>query len=155
MVDGGWAGWQLKKADPPNNWQEAATNHTRYFEILRNEMQRRFPHPGKLVLIVPGGQTLIAMKEQIEAGKVPGMTDFFIEIFADDVHLTDKGRYLISLVHYACIYRESPEGKVSLAAKAGLSVEQARIFQELAWQTARNYKWSGITMRNRDARLVP
>lgn len=97
---------------------------------------------------------MIALKERIEAGKVPGMTDFFGEIFADDVHLTDKGRYLISLVHYACIYRESPEAKVSLE-KAGLSAEQAGIFQQIAWQTARDYKWSGVTMRNRDAKLVP
>jgi hypothetical protein len=154
IVDGGWAGWQLKKAEPPKNWQEAAANHTRYFEILRDEMQRRFPHPGKLVLIVPGGQALIALKERIEAGNVPGMTDFFAEIFADDVHLTAKGRYLISLVHYACIYRESPEGKVSLA-KAGLSDEQARIFQQIAWQTAHDYKWSGVTMTSRDAKLLP
>lgn len=142
LVDGDWAGWQLKKSGAPKSWQEAAANHTRYFEILRNDMQRRFP--GRLVLIVPGGQALIALKGRIEAGKVAGMTDFFGEIFADDVHLTAKGRYLISLVHYACIYRESPEGKVSLP-ETGLSGEQAGIFQKIAWQTAHDYKWSGIT----------
>jgi len=31
------------------------------------------------------------------------MKDFFAEIFADGIHLTSKGRYMISLVHYACI----------------------------------------------------
>jgi len=148
IVDGGWAGWQLKKAGPPKSWQEAAANHTRYFEILRADLQRRFP--GRLVLIVPGGQALIALKDRIEAGKVPGMTDFFVEIFADDVHLTAKGRYLISLVHYACIYAESPEGKVS-SLTTGLSAEQAAIFRKIAWQTARDYKWSGITKPGRDA----
>jgi hypothetical protein len=150
FVDGDWAGWQLKKSGAPKNWQEAAANHTRYFEILRADMQRRFP--GRLVLIVPGGQTLIALKDRIEAGKVPGMTDFFTEIFADDVHLTAKGRYLISLVHYACIYAESPEGKVS-SLKTGLSAEQAQIFQKIAWQTANDYKWSGITKRSRGGAL--
>jgi hypothetical protein len=152
IVDGGWAGWQLKKTDQPENWREAAANHTRYFEILREEMQRRFP--GRLVLIVPGGRALIALKDCIEAGKVPGMTDFFAGIFADDVHLTDKGRYLISLVHYACIYRESPQGRVS-SLTTGLSAEQARVFQQIAWQTASDYKWSGITMSSRDTELLP
>jgi hypothetical protein len=147
FVESGWAGWQLKKAGAPKTWQEAAANHTRYFEILRADMQRRFP--GRLVLIVPGGQALIALKDRIEAGKVPGMTDFFAEIFADNLHLTAKGRYLISLVHYACIYAESPQGKVSLP-KTGLSAEQAAIFQKIAWQTAHDYKWSGITKRSRD-----
>ncbi|MGB2807366.1 MAG: hypothetical protein WBC22_06485 [Sedimentisphaerales bacterium] len=148
IVDGDWAGWQLKKAEPPKNWKEAAANHTRYFEILRDHMQIRFP--GRLVLIVPGGQALIALKDRIEAGKVPGMTDFFAEIFADDVHLTARGRYLISLVHYACIYAESPEGKVS-SLTTGLSAEQAAIFQKIAWQTARDYKWAGIAKTSRDA----
>ena len=151
IVDGDWAGWQLKKSGATKSWQEAAANHTRYFEILRAEMQRRFPHPGKLVLIVPGGQALITLKDRIEAGKVPGMTDFFAEIFADDVHLTAKGRYFISLVHYACIYAESPEGKVS-SLTTGLSPEQATIFQKIAWQTAHDYKWSGITKRSRGAK---
>jgi hypothetical protein len=146
FVDGGWAGWQLKKTGPPKTWQEAAANHTRYFEILRADMQRRFP--GRLVLIVPAGQTLIALKDRIEAGKVPGMTDFFAEIFADNLHLTAKGRYLISLVHYACIYAESPEGKVS-SLKTGMSDEQAAIFQKIAWKTAHDYKWSGIKKRDR------
>jgi hypothetical protein len=148
FVDGDWAGWQLKKSGAPKSWQEAAANHTRYFEILRDHMQIRFP--GRLVLIVPGGQALIALKGRIEAGKVPGITDFFAEIFADDVHLTAKGRYLISLVHYACIYAESPEGKVS-SLETGLSAEQAAIFQKIAWQTAHDYKWSGITKRARGA----
>ncbi|MHC4694410.1 MAG: hypothetical protein ACYS67_16845 [Planctomycetota bacterium] len=144
FVDGGLAGWQLKKTESPKTWQEAAANHTRYFEILRTYMQRRFP--GRLVLIVPGGRALIALKDQIEAGKVPAMKDFFAEIFADDLHLSAKGRYLISLVHYACIYAESPEGKVS-SLTTGLSAEQARIFQRIAWQTVRDYEWSGISKR--------
>ncbi|MHC4543765.1 MAG: hypothetical protein ACYTDW_03960 [Planctomycetota bacterium] len=148
FVDSDWAGWQLKKSGAPKTWQEAAANHTRYYEILRDHMKIRFP--GRLVLIVPGGQALIALKGRIEAGKVPGMTDFFAEIFADDLHLTTKGRYLISLVHYACIYTESPEGKVS-SLTTGLSPEQAGIFQKIAWQTAHDYKWSGIKKPGRDA----
>jgi hypothetical protein len=95
--------------------------------------------PGRLVLIVPGGQALITLK----GSKVPAMTDFFGQFFADNLHLKAKGRYFISLVHYACIYTESPEGKVS-SLNAVLSSEQARIFQKIAWHAARNYKWSGI-----------
>ena len=95
------------------------------------------------MLIVPGGLGLALLKTQMDAGKIPGMTDFFQGIFSDDIHMTPKGRYMIALVHYACIYRESPEGKVS-ALTSGLSDEQAKLFQRLAWEAARGYKGSGI-----------
>jgi hypothetical protein len=52
----------------------------------------------------------------MDAGRGPGMKDFFAEIFADGIHLTAKGHYLISLARYTCIYKESPEGKVSALA---------------------------------------
>ena len=82
----------------------------------------------------------------MDAGRVPGVKDFFAEIFADGIHLTPKGRYLISLVHYACIFRESPEGKAS-ALTTGLTSEQAAIFQRLAWQAVKDYKWAGLAGR--------
>ena len=41
---------------------------------------------------------------------------------------------IVALVHYACIYGESPEGKVTFA-NSGLTREQAAVFQKLAWET--------------------
>lgn len=56
--------------------------------------------------------------------------------------MTKRGAYLIALVHYACLYGENPEGKVT-AAGSGLTAEQARAFQRIAWRTAREYSHSG------------
>ena len=138
--------WSRGKIDklplkPATTWQEAVANHLAYTEAVRERINHR--NESKPVLIVPGGLGLALLKTQMDAGKVPGMTDFFKEIFSDDIHLTAKGRYLIALVHYACIYKESPEGKVS-ALTSGLSDEQAKLFQRLAWEAARGYRWSGI-----------
>ena len=95
------------------------------------------------VLIVPGGVALATLKTEVDAGRVPGLKDFFPEIFADGVHLTAKGRYLVSLVFYGCLFKESPEGKVS-ALTTGLTDEQAKVFQRIAWDTVKNYKWDGV-----------
>jgi hypothetical protein len=70
----------------------------------------------------------------MDRGQVPGLGDFFKEFFADGIHLTSKGRYFVSLVHYCCLFRESPEGKVS-PLNSGLTQDQAEAFQRIAWQS--------------------
>jgi hypothetical protein len=142
VTDGGWMGIVLKEPSEAKTWDEAVANHTRFFEMLRDQMQKK--HPDSTINVVPGGPALLALKKEIAAGRVPGMADFFAETFADDIHLNPKARYLIALVHYACIYRESPEGKVS-ALNTGLSQEQAAVFQRIAWETVRDSPWTGVS----------
>ncbi len=123
-------------------WQEGVANHVAYDEALRAKMMEIWK--GKPILIVPGGPALAELKTRMEAGKVPGMKDFFAETFADGIHLTPKGRYLVALVFYSCLFKESPEGKVS-AAKTELTPEQARLYQQIAWEIAKGYGGSGIS----------
>ena len=130
------AGWMKPPWFPPNRqpatWEEAMANKMLYYhevfvrwEALEGEKPPR---------LVPGGPALVRLKAAIERGDIPGMTAFNKEIFADNIHLTRQGRYLVALVHYACLYGESPEGKVA-HANSGLNAEQARIFQRIAWET--------------------
>ena len=138
-----WAQGKIDKLPlkPATTWQEGVANHIAYTEAVRERINSR--NEGKPVLIVPGGLALAMLKTQMDTGNVPGMTDFFKEIFSDGIHMTAKGRYMITLVHYACIYRESPEGKVSTLTSS-LTDEQAKLFQQIAWEAAGGYKWSGI-----------
>lgn len=141
IADGGWNGIIIRKKEAPRTWQQAVTNHSRYFEILRDEMQRQFQ--GNTIRIVPAGPALATLKNQMEAGKISGLGEFFGEIFADGVHLTPKGRYLVALVHYACIFKESPVGKIS-PLNSGLTESQAKAFQEIAWETVKAHPWAGV-----------
>jgi hypothetical protein len=63
--------------------------------------------------------------------------------FDDDLHLSSKGQYLVALVFYVCMYRQSPEGRVTFA-DTGLTEEQARVYQRIAWDTVQDYGWGGI-----------
>jgi hypothetical protein len=120
---------------PAKTWEEGVRNHMAYHEAVRQQIQQ--VNGGKAVLIVPGGLALAQLKQEIEAGRVPGMKDFFASQFEDDIHLSDQGAYLIALVHYACIYRRDPAGVTF--ANTGLTREQAAIYQRIAWSTVQKY----------------
>ena len=49
----------------------------------------------------------------------------------DDHHANAKGSYLAALVFYATILEEDPRG---LPALAGVSEEDAKYLQDIAWQ---------------------
>ncbi len=143
-------GKEITFGNPAKTWPEAVANHARYTELVMNAMNRsRSDEIGagrcQPVRIIPGGLALARLKEEIDTGRVPGLTEFFVTVFpsTDDIHMTKRGAYLISLVHYACLFGESPEGMVT-SYGSGLTTEQARVFQRIAWETARGYKHSGL-----------
>ena len=139
------AGWMKPVWYPPNRqpatWEEAMANKMLYYKevfVRWNALEGEKP-----VRLVPGGPALIRLKEAIESGDIPGIKEFNAEIFSDNIHLSRPGRYLIALVHYACLYGESPEGKVA-HANSGLNAEQARLFQRIAWETVLAEPLSGV-----------
>ena len=135
---GGGSARSLKLA-PATTWQQGVTNHLTYTEAVRQRMDDT--HEGRPVRIVPGGVALAKLKDAIEAGQGEGLGEFFKEIFTDDIHLSSKGRYVVACVFYACFFAESPAGKVS-ALNSGLTDEQARLCQRLAWESVKDYRWA-------------
>jgi hypothetical protein len=125
----------------PKTWEDAVLNQQRYHERFRAYVDEAVG--GKTVLVIPAGLALVNLKRAIEAGKVPGIHDFFGQHFADELHLSAKGQYLVSLVFYSCLYKQSAEGRVTFAS-TGLTEEQARIYQRIAWEAVASYPWSGI-----------
>ena len=124
---------------PAATWEDGVANHLAYVEAVREKLDSA--QDGKSVRICPGGVALALLKKRIEAGEAAGMRDFFVECFDDDLHLNAAGRHLVSLGFYACMFAESPEGKVT-AAPAGLTPEQAQLFAQLAWEAVRDYRWA-------------
>ena len=133
---------------PPNrkpaNWEEAMANKMLYYLDLKKTWDRQAQGRGeKPVRLCPGGPALVRLKHEVDAGRVPGIRDFHGAIFADGIHLTRQGRYLVALVHYGCLFGESPEGKVTFA-NSGLNREQAAIFQRIAWETVTAKPLTGV-----------
>ncbi len=142
------AGWMKPPWFPPNrqpaNWEEAMANKMLYFLELKKTWDRQAEARGeKPIRLCPGGPALVRLKHEIEAGKIPGLTNFHDTVFADDIHLNRQGRYLVALVHYACIFRADPQGKVTYA-NSGLTAQQAAGFQRIAWETVIAEPLSGV-----------
>jgi len=109
-------------------------------------------HEGPDMLLIPGGAGMAALHDAIAAGRVPGMSDIG-EVFEDDIHLTDVGNYFIACVVYATIYRRSPVGAPHRMndrfgnPMQAPTADQARVFQEIAWEVVASDPRAGIAGR--------
>jgi hypothetical protein len=100
------------------------------------------------MLIVPAGQGLAKLSDEVAAGRVPDVSAL-ADLFADDIHLNDVGKYFVAMIHYATIYRKSPEGLPrALRGRWGPykapSQALATKMQQVAWEVVRSYPRSGV-----------
>ncbi|MDB4975774.1 MAG: hypothetical protein JWN48_4115 [Myxococcaceae bacterium] len=142
-IGASWANpaWSVPTA--PSDWATATDNQRLYYEAYRQYVDDNAG--GKRVLVIPAGSALVELKRQVEAGMVPGISDFFGYSFQDELHLTKPVQYLVALVFYSCFYKQPSEGRVAVPAELGLTDAQAKIFQRIAWSVASAYPLSGIT----------
>lgn len=95
--------------------------------------------------LVPGGQAMALLADEVAAGRVPGVTSMD-DFFSDDIHLTPKGTYYMALVNLAAITGKSPEGLPARLTRswksrdAVIADDLARVLQRLAWQTVSSYE---------------
>jgi hypothetical protein len=136
-----WAPDGQPKPPAPKTWEEAVTGQVRYHEAFRKYVDDAVE--GKPVLVVPAGLALLELKKEIDRGAVPGINDFFGWAFGDEIHLHAPAQYLVSLVFYACMYKQTPEGRVKFV-EPSLTPEQGRLFQQIAWRVVSGYAWSGL-----------
>jgi hypothetical protein len=98
---------------------------------------------GRKTEVIPGGLALINLKQAFDAGKVPGLTNFFATNFGDDLHLSEAGRQFIGMVIFSHLYNRSPVGLpiVKIGDQAPeLTPEQNRVYQQIAWDTVQSFK---------------
>ncbi len=92
------------------------------------------------MLVIPAGQALARLHDEIEQGDVPGVTDIRA-FFLDDIHVNDTGAYFVSLAHYATLYGRSPVGLPhQIPDGDAVPAELARKLQEIAWEAVADYQ---------------
>ena len=108
--------------------------------------------------IIPGGQAMAQLYDEISAGAVPGISSIK-EVFDDAIHLNDSGWYFIALVHYATIYGKTPIGlSTNLTNQWGKSYKTpaaatAQKMQQIAWEVVCGYKRSGVACGDSDSEV--
>ena len=141
---GTMASYQMKKLYPAQTWEESMAAMLLYNEDLQTKVLETYK-AGKKPRVLPSAIAMGWIKNMIDAGKVPGAEPgaFYPLLFSDAVHPNVKGGYLVDLTWYAAFYRESPEGKI-LPVGTGLTDEQAKVMQKLAWDVVKNYPDCGL-----------
>ena len=99
---------------------------------------------GHPVELIPAGQAMGHLADEIVKGSVPGLTRIE-DVFADDIHPNGKGMYFLAMVHAGVITGRSPEGLPAKLTRAWtsrdavISDKQAQAFQRIAWETVQGY----------------
>lgn len=80
-----------------------------FYEKLTLAARADFPDLAKPVLLVPVGDVLYELNQRMHAGLVPGFGDV-LQLYADHLHLTPAGMYVVSLTYYATLFKDDPRG---------------------------------------------
>lgn len=135
-----------------SNWRQRLTDDLPMWEGVVNYLNSTIK-PEKPIRLIPGGQGLARLNDEIERGNVPEVNTID-DLFSDDIHLNNKGKYFIACVHFATFFGKSPVGLTNqLQVWWGGNFENppspqlARRFQEIAWDVVTEYidKGSSIT----------
>ncbi|MFC6584908.1 hypothetical protein [Sulfitobacter aestuariivivens] len=94
--------------------------------------------------LIPAGQAMARLYDQIAAGEVAGLTDI-AALFSDDIHLSDLGHYFVAMVQYATLTGQSPLGlPTDFSDRWGTAFDApdpdlARALQRIAWEAVQAY----------------
>jgi hypothetical protein len=120
--------------------QAATAEWRKKLEAQADELNRR--HERKAVFLVPVGDAVNKLREQIAAGKFPGVTKQ-TDLFRDAIgHGLGHVQALAAYCNFVAIYHHSPEGLK--LAEPGVTDEQHAILQRIAWETVAGYSYSGV-----------
>ncbi len=109
-------------------------------EAQADELNKR--HDRRAVFIVPVGDAVVKLREQIAAGEFPGVTKQ-TDLFRDAIgHGLGHVQALAAYCNFAAIYRRTPEGLK--LTEPGVDDAQHAILQRIAWEIVSTYPYSGI-----------
>lgn len=150
---GRWLRWVREPAacrlDRPVFVVPVATTFVALAERLRAE---RWEHAGRALLIDdffvnpvvdwPEDWPRADLDPVVAKQVVAGLTPRHANEPPDAIHPSELGSYFAGLVHFATLYRRSPEGAPPLAS--GLSPETAAKLQRLVWDVVRSDARTGV-----------
>lgn len=96
------------------------------------------------IYLVPGHRMMARLYDDIQAKRVPGVTELS-DFFSDTIHLaTPAGKYATALIHYACIYHKSPVGLPNTLNGESVPPALAAYLQRMIWDVVTSYPPTGV-----------
>ncbi len=95
---------------PYTNWNDYSTHARDYYEQLIQELEKQNLSLNKPIRMIPAGDVLYALHQQMLNGQLPGYTNI-VQVYQDVPHLRPGiGRLIMAATWYAALFQESPEG---------------------------------------------
>lgn len=127
------------------------SEYGKYFKVMDEyvaDINRKYARP--IIVVVPVGQAVVALREKVIAGEVPGVTKQS-ELFTDSIgHCKGQIMVLNAYCHYAVIYKRSPVGLPVPSALKNAGGDKAgteklnTMLQEIAWKAVTSHPLSGV-----------
>jgi hypothetical protein len=127
--------------------QQLREAHAGYFQAMDEHARMLNGKFGRTaVFVVPSGQAVLALREKVIKGEVPGVAKQS-DLFTDPIgHPRDHIKVLATYCHFAVIYGRSPVGLPVPNAMAKLPEAEKlnRLLQEIAWDAVSQHSLSGV-----------
>ncbi len=134
----------------PDQLKKLYERNIKAAEAQADDINLKYGGGKKVLFLVPSAQALVALRTRIAHHEVAGLTKQG-ELFRDALsHPSAPLEALITYLHYAVLYDRSPVGLpmpnlLQQAKRQAWDDKFNRSLQELAWETAANYPYSGVT----------
>jgi len=136
----------------PDQLAQLYARNIKAAEAQADAINQKYGGGKKVLFLVPSAQALVALRTRIARKEMPGLTKQG-ELFTDALsHPSAPVEALNTYLHYAVLYGRNPVGLPMLgllqrAKRPAWDEKLNRSLQELAWETAANYPYSGVTAR--------
>lgn len=144
-----WTTWtNIDDSDGP--WRATLDSYESIWEGMMDYANENRPSGATPVYIIPGHRLMARLYDDIQAGQVPGITHIN-QFFSDNIHVNTLGAYAVAMIHYACIYNQSPVGlpndfsNENWQYNGSPTPEQAAYLQNMIWDVVTNYDRTGVT----------
>lgn len=133
----------------PDQLKQLYARNIKAAEAQADAINQQYGRGRKVLHLVPSAQALVALRTRIANHEVTGLTKQS-ELFRDALsHPSPPLEALNTDLHYAVLYDRSPvglamHGPLSRAKRPAWDEKLSRSLQELAWETAAHYPYSGV-----------
>ena len=169
-----YSGWPFKYAGQPMNYPQRwvqpfsgswdDTIRTRdFYAKLVGAARQDFPSVAQSIVLVPTGEVMFELDRRMRQGLVPGYDDV-AQLYSDELHLNETGRYLCALTFYATMFKQDPRGLpydpaviTDPAWRRSCRTWRGRSYARTRWPAcARRWiRWPGRSWGTRRSRRFP
>ena len=144
-----WTTWtNLDDSEGP--WRQTLDTYELYWEEMQDYANANRPVGAPPVYLIPGHRMMARIYDDIQLNLVPGITNIN-QFFSDNIHTNSLGDYAIAMIHYACIFNQSPVGLTNDLMPnppAGFQMPTpalAAYLQNIIWEVVISYSRTGVT----------